>query len=361
MTNSRIAYKVLAASIAAVVISGCSDQGQITVTLPNIQATPTAAPTPSPTATPTTVVSVQPTSQPSATTVVTSRPTSQPSATAVVTSQPTAQPTAIPTAQPTTAPVACDAPDFDAAVWTSYQLGDLVTYQGVVYELYEMGQQYQPPSSAYGQISWRVASDCGVAQPTVVPTSAPTAIPTTAPTTEPSVTVAPTAEPTTAPTAAPTGTATLVPSVTPSVTPTAAPTVTSVVTPTPTPIVTDLPAGSCPTSNWKSGDAYQAGSEVYYQGTIFTASAYMSAGIEPQKDFVPEGQYSKPPYWITQGPVDPNWCAGLAIDTSGRVLDTSGWPHPMKRLWTDYDNASGKHIGAYFVEWGVYGLSLIHI
>uniref|UniRef100_UPI00389A9041 glycoside hydrolase family 18 protein n=1 Tax=Salinibius halmophilus TaxID=1853216 RepID=UPI00389A9041 len=79
----------------------------------------------------------------------------------------------------------------------------------------------------------------------------------------------------------------------------------------------------------------------------------MNAGVKPVKDFEPANSYD--PHWITVGPLDPNWCAGRAIDTSGRELSTAGWPHPLKRMWKDYDTASGKQVGAYFVEWGVYG------
>lgn len=37
-------------------------------------------------------------------------------------------------------------------------------------------------------------------------------------------------------------------------------------------------------------------------------------------------------------------------------LDMTGWPHPLKQNNQPYDTqASGKQVGAYFVEWGIYG------
>lgn len=36
-------------------------------------------------------------------------------------------------------------------------------------------------------------------------------------------------------------------------------------------------------------------------------------------------------------------------------LDLSAWPHPLKQQNLPYQNTSGKKVGAYFVEWGIYG------
>ena len=36
-------------------------------------------------------------------------------------------------------------------------------------------------------------------------------------------------------------------------------------------------------------------------------------------------------------------------------LDMTGWPQPLKENNRPYQNTSGKQVGAYFVEWGIYG------
>ena len=36
-------------------------------------------------------------------------------------------------------------------------------------------------------------------------------------------------------------------------------------------------------------------------------------------------------------------------------LDLSAWPHPLKQANLPYQNTTGKKVGAYFVEWGIYG------
>ena len=36
-------------------------------------------------------------------------------------------------------------------------------------------------------------------------------------------------------------------------------------------------------------------------------------------------------------------------------LDLAAWPHPLKQSNLPYQNTSGKKVGAYFVEWGIYG------
>ncbi len=36
-------------------------------------------------------------------------------------------------------------------------------------------------------------------------------------------------------------------------------------------------------------------------------------------------------------------------------LDMTAWPHPLKQNNVAYNNTTGKKVGAYFVEWGVYG------
>ncbi|HEX5793336.1 MAG TPA: chitinase N-terminal domain-containing protein, partial [Rheinheimera sp.] len=36
-------------------------------------------------------------------------------------------------------------------------------------------------------------------------------------------------------------------------------------------------------------------------------------------------------------------------------LDMTAWPHPLKQNNVAYNNTSGKKVGAYFVEWGIYG------
>ncbi|ASP37634.1 chitinase [Bacterioplanes sanyensis] len=41
--------------------------------------------------------------------------------------------------------------------------------------------------------------------------------------------------------------------------------------------------------------------------------------------------------------------------TDGDDLDYSDWPKPLKQNNQAYQNSSGKQVGAYFVEWGIYG------
>ena len=36
-------------------------------------------------------------------------------------------------------------------------------------------------------------------------------------------------------------------------------------------------------------------------------------------------------------------------------LDLTAWPHPLKQSNLPYQNTTGKKVGAYFVEWGIYG------
>ncbi|KKO45096.1 chitinase [Arsukibacterium ikkense] len=36
-------------------------------------------------------------------------------------------------------------------------------------------------------------------------------------------------------------------------------------------------------------------------------------------------------------------------------LDMTAWPHPLKQSNQAYSNTTGKKVGAYFVEWGIYG------
>jgi chitinase len=36
-------------------------------------------------------------------------------------------------------------------------------------------------------------------------------------------------------------------------------------------------------------------------------------------------------------------------------LDMTAWPHPLKQNNVAYNNSTGKKVGAYFVEWGIYG------
>ncbi|GAB2927223.1 glycosyl hydrolase family 18 protein [Rheinheimera gaetbuli] len=36
-------------------------------------------------------------------------------------------------------------------------------------------------------------------------------------------------------------------------------------------------------------------------------------------------------------------------------LDMTAWPHPLKQNNQPYHNSTGKKVGAYFVEWGIYG------
>lgn len=36
-------------------------------------------------------------------------------------------------------------------------------------------------------------------------------------------------------------------------------------------------------------------------------------------------------------------------------LDLTAWPHPLKQSNVPYQNTTGKKVGAYFVEWGIYG------
>ncbi|WP_119395292.1 glycosyl hydrolase family 18 protein [Salinibius halmophilus] len=253
--------------------------------------------------------------------------------TPVVTAAPTTQPTAAPTAAPTSAPVVGDYPEFVPGT-TKATNGQVYSFGGACWEAKNSPGTWETPREGW---FWTEVA-CGTA-PTAEPTVAPTAEPTVAPTAEP--TVAPTAEPTVAPTAEPTVAPTAEPTVAPTAVPTTAPTV--------PPVAGDV---WCPTGDsFDAGVAYQPGDTVIYQGNKFEAGAW-TRGNAPVKGVT---QTDWENVWKDLGPIAADWCAGIAVDTSGRELDMTGWPHPLKRQWKDYDNASGKQVGAYFVEWGVYG------
>jgi len=178
--------------------------------------------------------------------------------------------------------------------WTAYRVGDLVTYNGVVYQCIQAHTSqpgWEPPNTP---ALWQPVSTGATATPTRTSTPGATATPTRTPT--------------------PGATAT----------PTRTPTPGATTTPTPTPSASCWPA-------WNPTTAYTAGAQVSYNGVNYQA-AYWTQGQRPDLYSGPPGS-GQP--WIPMGP-----CGATATPT--RTPTPGATP------------SGGSLIIGYFVQWGVY-------
>jgi GH18 family chitinase len=139
------------------------------------------------------------------------------------------------------------------------------------------------------------------------------------------------------------GTITMVPS------PTTTMTVT--VTPEPTTRPTAESGVWCPMDDSWKAEPYAPGKQVIYDGRLYEAGPWTSATDVPVEGGTGSGWQSP---WKDLGALELDWCDGKAVTSTGRDLKMAGWPAPIKRQWLDYDQSSGKQVGAYYAEWGIY-------
>ncbi len=116
------------------------------------------------------------------------------------------------------------------------------------------------------------------------------------------------------------------------------------------------PVSWCPTEdNYDPQATYQTGQLVIYQQAIYRASYRVS----PYLDFLPgqedsglSGQPSNPWQWLE--PVTDDWCAGLAVDVQGNLMELGGWPFVSNR-GLPVDLAASQHrLSAYYPGYAIY-------